>query len=138
MIAPPVTILFNESLATGELPQEFKAGNLSPLLKPGKTDTALPANYRGIALTSILSKVLEKIVCNQITSYLDQNGTLHESQYGFRKCRSCSDLLVKSIDDWLLARDSKMYKAIVFIDLSKAFDNVNLQSLILLLQQCGI
>ena len=36
VIAPTVTILFNESLATGELPQEFKAGNLSPLLKPGK------------------------------------------------------------------------------------------------------
>ena len=44
MIAPTVTILFNESLATGELPQEFKAGNLNPPLKPGKTDTALPAN----------------------------------------------------------------------------------------------
>ena len=101
MIAPTATILFNGSLATGELPQEFKAGNLSPLLKPRKTDTALPANYRGITLTSIFSKVLEKIVCNQITSYLDQNGTLHESQYGFRKGRSCSDLLVKSIDDWL-------------------------------------
>ena len=77
------------------------------------------------------------MVCNQITSYLDQNGTLHESQYGFRKCCSCSDLLVKFIDNWRLARDSKMYTAIVFIDLSKAFDNVNLQSLILLLQQCG-
>ena len=95
VLAPTVTILFNESLATGELPQEFKAGNLSPLLKPGKTDTALPANCRGMTLTSILSKVLEKIVCNQITSYLDQSGTLHESQYGFRKGRSCSDLLVK-------------------------------------------
>ena len=101
VIAPTLTILFKESLATGELRQEFKAGNLSPLLKPGKTDTALPANYKGITLTSILSKVLEKIVCNQITSYLGQNGTLHESQYAFRKGRSYSDLLVKSIDDWL-------------------------------------
>ena len=89
-------------------------------------------------MTSILLKVIEKIVCNQVTSYLDQNGTLHESQDGFRKGRSCSDLLVKSIDDWLLARDSKMYTAIVFIDLSKSFDNVNHQSCILLLQQCGI
>ena len=72
VIAPTVTILFNESLATGELHQEFKAGNLSPQLKPGKTDTALLANYRAIPVTSILSKVLEKIVCKQITSYLDQ------------------------------------------------------------------
>ena len=44
VIASTVTILFNESLATGELRQEFKAGKFSPLLKPGKTDTALPAN----------------------------------------------------------------------------------------------
>ena len=47
-IAWSVSILFNETLATGELPQEFKMGNIVPLLKPGKTNTALPSNYRGI------------------------------------------------------------------------------------------
>ena len=47
-IAWSVSILFNETLVTGELPQEFKMGNIVPLLKPGKTNTGLPSNYRGI------------------------------------------------------------------------------------------
>ena len=137
-IAWSVSILFNETLVTGELPQEFKMGNIVPLLKPGKTNTALPSNYRGITLTCILSKVLERIVYDQITTYLRERNILSESQYGFRTGHSCADLLTVAIDDWLLAQDSKMHTAIVFIDLSKAFDNVQHQLLLLKLQQHGI
>ena len=54
-ISGMLTIVFNESLATGEVPQDFKLGNIIPLLKPGKKDTTSPANYRGITLNSILS-----------------------------------------------------------------------------------
>ena len=89
-----VSILFNEILVTDELPPEFKMGNIAPLLKPGKTNTALPSTYyRGITV---------------------------------------------AIDDWLLAQDSKMHTAIVFIDLSKAFDNVQHQLLLLKRQEHGI
>ena len=137
-IAWSVSILFNETLVTGELPQEFKMGNIVPLLKPGKTNTALPSNYRGITLTCIFSKVLERIVYDQITTYLRERNILSESQYGFRTGHSCADLLTVAIDDWLLAQDSKMHTAIIFIDLSKAFDNVQHQLLLLKLQQHGI
>ena len=137
-IAGTVSCLFNESLATGELPQEFKMGNVVPLLKPGKTDTSLPTNYRGITLTCILSKMLERIVGNQITAYLQQRNSLAESQYGFRKGHNCADLLTVAVDDWLLARDKKLHTAVVFIDLKKAFDNVQHQLLLLKLQQHGI
>ena len=137
-IAWSVSILLNETLVTGELPQEFKMGNIVPLLKPGKTNTALPSNYRGIILTCILSKVLERIVYDQITTNLRERNILIESQYGFQTGHSCADLLTVAIDDWLLAQDSKMHTAIVFIDLSKAFDNVQHQLLLLKLQQHGI
>ena len=113
-------------------------GNIVPLLKPGKTNTALPSNYRGITLTCILSKVVERIVCDQITTYLRERNVLSESQYGFRTGRSYADLLTVAIDDWLLAQDSEMHTFIVFIDLSKAFDNVQHQLLLLKLQQDGI
>ena len=65
-IAATVAALFNELLSSGTLPEQFKMAKLHPLLKTGKTDTSLPANYRGISLTCIISKLLEKIVCNQV------------------------------------------------------------------------
>ena len=67
-----------------------------------------------------------------------ERNILSESQYGFRTGHSCADLLTVAIDDWLFAQDSKMHTAIVFIDLSKAFDNVQHQLLLLKLQQHGI
>ena len=137
-IARTLAILFNESLSQGKLPMEFKHGNIYPLLKPGKSDNALPGNYRGISLTCILSKVLETIVQQQITSFLHGTSALSDSQFGFRKGRSCVDLLLSTIDDWLLARDAKKYTAVVFIDLSKAFDNVQHDLLLLKLQALGI
>ena len=52
---------------------------------------------------------------------MTENGVFSEYQYGFRKARSCSDLLVATIDDWHLAQDANKFTAIAFIDLSKAF-----------------
>ena len=114
-IAATVAALFNESLSSGTLPEQFKMAKLHPLLKPGKTDTSLPANYRGISLTCIISKLLEKIVCNQVSAFMTENGVFSEYQYSFRKVRSCSDLLVATIDDWRLAQDANKYTAIDLI-----------------------
>ena len=137
-IAPTIAILFNESLATGLLPEQFRMANLVPVFKPGKTDTSSANNYRGISLTCILSKVLEKIVFNQLNDYLTQCGALSDNQYGFRRGRSCADLLLTTLDDWYLAQDAKKFTAIAFIDLSKAFDNVRHELLLLTLQKVGV
>ena len=69
---------------------------------------------------------------------MTENGVFSEYQYGFRKARSCSDLLVATIDDWHLAQDANKYTAIAFIDLSKAFDNVRHAPLLLMLQKFGL
>ena len=140
-VAGTIAILINESLQTGDLPDEFKLGHVIPILilKPEKTDTSFPSSYRGITLTSILSKVLEKVVYNQVNTFLkNDTHALNEQQYGFRKGRSCADLLTATVDDWLLARDRKLTTAIVFLDLSKAFDNVQHGQLLLHLQKLNI
>ena len=54
VIAPPLTSLINTSLASGFLPEEFKSADVTPILKPGKSDMTLPSNYRGISLLTSL------------------------------------------------------------------------------------
>ena len=75
-------------------------GTIILLLKPGKGDTTLPGNYRGIpltryvyTLTSTLSKLVEKIVHQEEASFLEKNESFSDSHYGFRKQRSCEDLM---------------------------------------------
>ena len=113
-IAGKIATTFNESLRSGDLPTEFKTGPVIPLLKPGKTDTTNPASYRGITLTPVLSKVLERVVFNQVTAFLNETAALNDQQYGFRKGYSCVEILTVAVDDWLLARDQKLSTAIAF------------------------
>ena len=131
-IAGKLATIFNDSLRSGDLPTEFKTGHVIPLLKPGKTDTTNPANYQGITLPPVLSKVLERVVYNQVTAFLNETAALNDQQYGFRKGYSCVDLLMVAVDDWLLARDQKLSTAIAFLDLSKAFDNVRHRQLLII------
>ena len=137
-ISDSLSAFFNESLASGQLPEKFKSGLLLPIFKSGKTDSQKAENPRGISLTCILSKVLESIVHSQLCDHLQSSGTLSDCQYGFRRNHSCSDLLVSTIDDWLLARNRKLNTAIVFLDLKKAFDNDRHQNLLQCLQNAGI
>ena len=134
-IAGKIATIFSESLRSGDLPTEFRTGHVIPLLKPGKTDTTNPASYRGTTLTPVLSKVLERVVYNQVTAFLNETA---DQQCGFRKGYSFVDLLTVAADDWLLARDQKLSTAIAFLDLSKAFDNVRNQQLLIFLERFHI
>ena len=137
-IAWQLAILFNESLETGEIPSDFKTGNSIPTFKSGKKDITAPENYRGISLTPLVSKVLERIVFDEVSAFLSNRKLLSKLQSGFRASHSCSDLLLATPDDWLQVRDKKQYAIAVFIDLSKAFDKVLHEHLLLTLQACGI
>ena len=122
------------------IPSDFKVGNIIPIFKSGKKDVTAPENYRGISLTPLVSKVLERIVFDEVSAFLSNRKLLSKFQFGLRASHSCSDLLLATLDDWLQARDKKQYTCTtaVFIDLSKAFDNVLHEHLLLTLQACGI
>ena len=62
----------------------------------------------------------------------------HDSQYGFRKGRSCEDVLLICVEKWRLALDKGKTVAIAFLDLRKAFDNVDHQRLLLKLKSLNI
>ena len=121
-LAPSLTKLFNASLETGIVPDEWRRAHVVPVFKKGKRDN--PSNYRPISLTSVVSKTLERIVCNRLIKHLHNNNILDENQHGFRAQRSCDTQLIDAIHDWSSLLDAGQNVDIIFLDFAKAFDRV--------------
>ena len=135
-IAAPLTHIVNLSITHGVVPKEMKVARVVPIFKSG--DQTLFTNYRPISVLPCFSKFLERIIYNRILGYLNDLNILYDNQYGFRRNHSTSLALVDLCDKISLALDRKEIAAGVFIDLSKAFDNVNHNILFDKLQHYGI
>ena len=73
----------------------------------------------------LISKVLERLVYNQLYDYLSSNKLLSECQSGFRRFHSTATSLLEGSTEWFTNMDQGKLNSIVFLDLSKAFDTVN-------------
>ena len=138
ILAPSLARIFSSSLCNGIFPSALRYANVTPILKSTRSDAFSPTSYRPISLTSILAKVLESIVLDQLASHMDPNDYLHDYQFGFRPHRSVHLLLTLVIHDWTLARDKGLSTAVAFVDLSKAFDRVQHQQLLTSLFDIGV
>ncbi len=70
----PIAHLVNLSIKTGEFPQNFKTAVVTPIFKSGDTDEV--CNYIPISIVPVISKVLEKLVVEQLMNYLEKNHLL--------------------------------------------------------------
>ena len=70
-----VTHLYNMSLKEGIIPQDWKQSHITPVHKGGNFDD--PSNYRPISVVSVVAKILEKIVSDQLSLYLENHKLLH-------------------------------------------------------------
>ena len=102
---------------------EWKNSIVIPILKAGE-DPTKPGSYRPIALTSVLSKILERMVTNRLTYYLDKENLLNPNQTGFRKHRNTVNQLIRLHNDSFKAINTKSYTRAIFLDFSKAFDMI--------------
>ena len=94
-----------------------------PLYK--KRDPTITDNYRPISLLPTLSKVLEKSVFNQLFTYFSDKELFYPSQYGFRRGHSTELAATELIDLIIKKIDAGKLPLVIFLDLSKAFDNLN-------------
>ena len=127
-LAPPLTHIINLSIHHGKVPNELKTARVSPIYKKNsKTD---PGNYRPVSVLSIISKILERVVYNQVDSYLQSHKLLYEFQSGFRSAFSTDTCLIHLTDHIRSESDRGNYTGMVILDLQKAFDTVNHQLLL--------
>ena len=114
--------IFNQSLSNGVFPEVMKLAEIVPLFK--SNDKTLTENYRPISLLITLSKILEKVVHKRTYSFLQEQGLLYKSQYGFRSSHSCENAITELIGCIIKAQELGKYTAALFLDLSKAFDTL--------------
>ena len=85
-IADPISKIVNSSLQTGIFPDLLKIAKVCPIFKDG--ESSLFTNYRPISVLPSFSKNFEKIICDRLLSFLENNHILSSNQYGFRKKQS--------------------------------------------------
>ena len=135
-ISKPLLHIFSKSLNTGVIPHQLKISKAIPLYKSG--DRSSLDNYRPIALLSSFSKILEKIVCNRLSIYLENNDLLSNFQFGFRKEHSTLHPMILFMNKLTSALENKQHTIAIFCDLRKAFDSCNHHILLKKLQKVGV
>lgn len=135
-LTPVLTRLFTLLYSLSEVPSSWKVAIVHPI--PKKGDRTDPSNYRPIAITSILSKVMERVINTRLLAYLEENQLINDRQYGFRHGRSTGDLLAYLTHRWAAAIESKGEALALSLDIAKAFDRVWHKALLSKLPSYGL
>ena len=132
----PLAIIFRKSLNEGVVPEDWRTAHIIPVFKKGSRAKA--GNYRPISLTSVIGKVLERIIKEQITEHLDRHNLTYDTQHGFKKGRSCTTNLLVYLEDITKLVDDGTPVDAVYLDLAKAFDMVPHRRLIAKIKAHGV
>ena len=122
-----LTNTFNLALNTNTIPHMWKLANIIPILKPDK-DHNTGTSFRPILLLSVISKTLEKA----LLPYITNNITQHHTQHGFKAKHSTTTALHNinnTIASGFNQRIPPARTIAVALDMSKAFDTVNIHTL---------
>ena len=130
--------VFNAITNLEVIPSHFKEGTIVPIYKGKGKDPLLPGSYRGITLTSVISKTFEYLLLDRMLPVLSDNIVPHLNQTAYQRGVSCSDATFacqETISKFICDRDS-IYSC--FYDLSSAFDTVEYLTLLSRLKRTGI
>lgn len=130
----PLTIMFKRSLGEGLLPRDWKDAHITPIHRKGKKEMC--GNYRPVSLTSIVCKMLQRIIRDHVVKHLKQ--FLSSCKHDFMEGHYCVTQLLDPIDSWSKVLDEGLSLDAVYLDFVKAFDTVPHERLLVKLKGYGI
>ena len=136
VISAPLSEIYNRCVVEGVFPDELKLAKVIPVHKGGSTKK--PNNYRPIFFLSTFSKIFETLILQSLDKCVSEFEVLNKNQFGFRKNHSTSLLLADVLSQINKATDDKKYTCMILLDLKKAFDTVNHNTLLKKLETYGI
>ena len=135
-ILAPIKHIVNLSISKSEFPTLWKHAKVVPLLK--KDDPLSAKNYRPVSLLPILSKILERVIFNQLVGYLESKSLIHPNHHGSRSNHSTATALIQLYDTWVDEVDCGNMVGVMMVDLSAAFDMVDYDILLQKLELYGL
>ena len=124
-ISDVVAELYNKSLTTGDVPQDWRLANVTAVYKKKEKKTS-PSNYRPISLTINLCKVFESIVRDKMIEHIEKFKLIANTQHGFVRNKSCLTNLLVFMEEVTNYIDSGYNADVIslYLDFQKAFDKV--------------
>ena len=109
---------FNDSLKSAKFPNCLKLASITPVFK--KNARTSKSNYRPVSVLPVISKVFERIICNQLSAFFEE--IFSKFQCGFRKGYSTKHCLLMRLESWKDVLDKDKAFGALVRNLSKAFD----------------
>ena len=124
-----MTMICNRSFQQQTYPDVWKLARVCLLCKDSKEKTN-PLKYRPVSVLPGPSKVLEKVVVDRLVHYMEETQYFPDAQHGYRANRSCQTAVLSLQDEILRDLENGIDSAVVFCDLSAAFDTLDHESIL--------
>ena len=119
----PLTKIFQLSVNTGIVPQDWRDAHVTLLHKKGSRTKC--NNYRPVSLTSEMCncKLMERLIFDSLWQHVNENDIIHCDQHGFQKNCSCVTQLIECLNDWIADYDEGLQTDVIYLEFCKAFDS---------------
>ena len=133
-LLPVYVDLVNKSLAEGTM-EGIKHSEIDPLLKKHGLDSDTKKNYRPVNNLVFLSKLTERIVSKRLDDHMNVNNLFTDEFFGYKKHHSTEMMMVGVADEILTGFDNDECTVMLFIDLSAAFDTIDIDRMVEILEE---